>query len=931
MIAFITDHDRKASEAEGVPTRIRQLRTLGVLPLFEPYFRHRISGAEGVVTRWDRLAFRLAVGHLLSWESWCRRAAEDHARRRTRLERFAAAQITAAIRERLEALRHYERERQAEIVSRGDLPEGDRPFRIRPRMVRGWRELREAWLKTPSRDHDTLVAQIAVTQTRLRGRFGDPHLFRWLAQAENHQFWDRADEDMIGVVAALNAHQDVVDRSRPTALLTLPDPVRHPRAVQWEAEGGSNLKTYRLRATTSGMRLDLPVLYQVGEQQQLYEERVLEGLALAPSTQLVEPELIRDGNKRLVRYTTNDGGGEKLQAKLGSGDLLLDWDHARHRLPEQMADGNIGPAWLKLALAIEPQLPPGWDGRRPAGLNHFRLAAGKASKHRQDMRAGLRVLSIDLGMRSFAACAVFELAQQAPLDRLAFPIDELGLVAVHERSFLLELPGERADGISVAWREQAGEELRRLRRGLSRCRRVRQMIGLTGEARQLELGTARDGLAGVDPWPFEEALLRELEAAAARPLPVWDQLVQAIFLRWRDLYGQELSAWRQRTRAPSTEKRSGKSLWSIQYLTDARRLLLSWSLLGRAAGDVRRLDREGRGVFAVDLLAHLDGLKDDRLKTGADLIVQAARGYRRGEDGAWERRYEPCPIIVFEDLSRYRMRTDRPRRENSQLMRWSHRGIVEEVAIQGQLYGLHVTDVAAAFSSRFHAATGTPGLRCHAVTQRDLADPFMQELLAREVPGLNLAQLVPGQLVPLAGGEIFVAVDGDGSLVRLHADVNAAQNLQRRFWSRHGEAFRLPARRITVNSQIYWVPQHMGERLQGALGGYGRLEPTGHDSGSCRWRPLMPAMWRRLVGSSQTEEGEPPAEADPLEDAMLAELEEELLERSGEVVVFFRDPSGAVLRKDLWYPARKFWPMVRAKTLAAVRDRGGPCRGDTAA
>lgn len=418
---------------------------------------------------------------------------------------------------------------------------------------------------------------------------------------------------------------------------------------------------------------------------------------------------------------------------------------------------------------------------------------------------------------------------------------------------------------------------------------------------------------------------------ADRPLPVWDDQVHAIFGRWRNAYGQEISAWRKRTRVPAPEKRSGKSIWSIQYLSDVRRLLQSWSLLGRAAGDVRRLDRAGRGVFAADLLAHLDGLKDDRIKTGADLIVQAARGYLRDDRGAWKQRYEPCQIIVFEDLTRYRMRTDRPRRENSQLMRWSHRAILGEVTMQGQLYGLHVTDVAAAFSSRFHAATGTPGVRCHAITRHDLTDPFMRELLAREVPGFDPAKAKPGDLVPLSGGEIFVAPAVAGGLVRLHADVNAAQNLQRRFWSRHGQAFRLPARRMTMGGKVSWVPMRLGERLQGALGGYGLLEPTGHDSGSCRWRPLSPAAWRKLVGNQVDEEEEASAGLiDQPEDEMLAELEDEMLERSGEVVVFFRDPSGVVQPEALWYPARVFWSMVwRNKTLAALRHTA--CGGNAAA
>src|SRR4051794_30454696 len=50
VLAFIADLDAKVAEAEGVPTRIRRLRELGVLPLFEPYFRDKIANAEGVVT-----------------------------------------------------------------------------------------------------------------------------------------------------------------------------------------------------------------------------------------------------------------------------------------------------------------------------------------------------------------------------------------------------------------------------------------------------------------------------------------------------------------------------------------------------------------------------------------------------------------------------------------------------------------------------------------------------------------------------------------------------------------------------------------------------------------------------------------------------------------------------------------------------------------
>ena len=51
----------------------------------------------------------------------------------------------------------------------------------------------------------------------------------------------------------------------------------------------------------------------------------------------------------------------------------------------------------------------------------------------------------------------------------------------------------------------------------------------------------------------------------------------------------------------------------------------------------------------------------------------------------------------------------------------------------------------------------------------------------------------------------------------------------------------------------------------------------------------------------------------------LAGLEEAALERSNQIVVFFRDPSGTVLPADLWYPAKTFWSIVKARTASALR------------
>ena len=100
--------------ATGIAPVIKSLKALGVLPIFPPYLAPRIIDNAGFISRWDRLAFRLAVAHLLSWESWCRRAAQEHISRRERVQTFRTQhgidQIPAVA-----LLRRYEIERKAEL------------------------------------------------------------------------------------------------------------------------------------------------------------------------------------------------------------------------------------------------------------------------------------------------------------------------------------------------------------------------------------------------------------------------------------------------------------------------------------------------------------------------------------------------------------------------------------------------------------------------------------------------------------------------------------------------------------------------------------------------------------------------------------------------------------------------------------------------
>ena len=905
-VAFVADFDKKLAEVEGVPTIIRTLKEKKVLPLFAPYLAPKIEDSEGRLSRWDRLAFRLAVGHLLSWESWCRISAEDHALRKRRLEDFCFAHLESeGIQAAVASLHRYEQERTKELTRISLAPIGG--FNIRTRMVRSWAELREKWLGQKDRSREHLMSISVDMQAKLRGKFGDPHLFSWLAQPENHHVWDTG-TDAVMLFAKANALSSLLDRSRERAVMTLPDPVRHPRSAQWEPEGGSNLKNYSiiLRNGTLYARLPLLRATPVGTLTELEQE-----FPVAPTGQFREP-VIASGKKGVV-ITYRNQTGETLTGSLNSADLLFSWDYFKHRDAARLSAGNIGPAYLKLVVEIDQKLPEGWDGKRHTFVNHFSAALGN-EKHAESVSPGQRILSVDLGLRCFASCSVFELKDSKPSNgKLSYPAG-VGLWAVHERSFMLRLPGEEVDAQGEMWRRTASDDLRGLRRMLNRYRTLYRLDGIDDEIERTRvLNEMLEAFAIHGHIPFERALVGPLCGLTGSDREGWIGATANARQSYKEEMGLIIGEWRRGSKVRDTRKAMGKSMWAIEYLTDVRRFLVGWSLLGDTSGEIRRLDRGGRGVFARRLLNHIDGVKKDRLKTGADLIVQAARGYLRDENSIWNNKYAPCHAVLFEDLSRYRMKTDRPRRENSQLMLWSHREMTGEVAMQGELYGISQSTTDAAFSSRYHAASMAPGVRCHPFTLEDTHNAGLKFAIEAENHGISWESLKPGDLVPLSGGEIFSCL-GKNGIVRINADVNAAQNLQRRFWTRYEEQIRVTSRKVSVNGEVRWIPRTMGKRLMGAMGGCGWLVPTGDESGSCRWEKLTSKQWKSLGGGIL--ESEAPDELDDGND--LLGIEEDILETSGEVTVFFRDPSGVVLSASSWFPGKFFWGTVKGKTSRAI-------------
>ena len=79
---------------------------------------------------------------------------------------------------------------------------------------------------------------------------------------------------------------------------------------------------------------------------------------------------------------------------------------------------------------------------------------------------------------------------------------------MHEWSFHLELPGETPSREGAHWRRERDEEMRRMRRALTRYRRVMQLADKPPQDRGAALEALAQERVEDDPCLFEEAISR---------------------------------------------------------------------------------------------------------------------------------------------------------------------------------------------------------------------------------------------------------------------------------------------------------------------------------------------------------------------------------------------------------------------------------------
>lgn len=261
----------------------------------------------------------------------------------------------------------------------------------------------------------------------------------------------------------------------------------------------------------------------------------------------------------------------------------------------------------------------------------------------------------------------------------------------------------------------------------------------------------------------------------------------------------------------------GLSMRRLEQVTAFRKCLLSFNRSCLEEFGVEPLKGEACREESTpepcpSILKRLDELRDQRIKQTAHGIIQLALGLRLTQKdqshssdivhGIYEKTpgRRPVDLIVLENLQRYRASQGRGKYENSSLMQWCHRAILDKVKEMAEPFGLQVIEVQPDYSSRFHALTGAVGFRADRVSAteakgdwaRHLVDEmalskltdqrkYLRQIYLKHQEAVEEKKALSALYCPKDGGTDFIGmVREKGTLKPLpshQADLNAAANL----------------------------------------------------------------------------------------------------------------------------------------------------------
>lgn len=707
----------------------------------------------------------------------------------------------------------------------------NRKIYLTKRMCRGFKPIFIEWKKCGN--YEERLKVINKYRTVKSRQIGDANFLKWLAEDDNQCL---ATQECIEKLLDYFRCLRDVDMKRKCASYTAADSVTSKRYLFYENPKGSNFKKYIMSMEDGLIKVIIPILLN-DKNENIYQEDI--SFKLAPNKQFqvlndqcteeINLEFV-DGNrvcftnsKKILLKDSNEMVYESFTGTMGGADIRVVTNGI----------GKLKDAFMSIALNVDKMNSLEHAKMADNALNEFRTSySEKRTKWAEELDGKtIRALSIDLGLKQFGAVAV----GQIKYDKKTIDLQKYNI----ERMFMLKLDGEDCSSYVEKERANAWNEIKELRTKIRYFSFLKHIYNLEDMNKRRKLLTsAIEHTQNPDKHDFMKFCLdmndkKQVDDCLKQE---YDALISEMNSIIKEFRSAEIRKRQKRNYVP------GKSIWSISYLEELRKMIMAWNSLGYHIDDDNIKMDIKYGVTATKLLEHINNLKDDRIKTGADLVIQSAMGYvYDSKSGCWIQKYDPCHVIIFEDLSRYRFKSDRPRQENTKLMQWSHREIVEEVKRQAALYGISVFDsLDASYSSKFYHITDAPGIRCDRLSRNSFdSEGKLNKSIREKLPEKMLPytdDLKVGSLVPSEIGSIFATLNEEGKLVLVNADMNAACNLQKRFWGRHTHLYRIATVNVSgilkIKSDVSDDDKDLGKREKGKyLYHFGSTKLSVKDSG----------------------------------------------------------------------------------------------------
>ncbi|MCQ1061103.1 type V CRISPR-associated protein Cas12b [Photobacterium sp. ZSDE20] len=920
-----------SKETEDLANLVSNLRNLKVIPLIPlAPIAQQLKDSDrkakpddttdkvyASVSKWDSLAFDIAVSTVSAWETQSHNVKNEYANKLNKLVIFEQGSVIG-YEQHNQVIKQYEAnwEEEYRLSTRTNLPDGF-SFNITGRMIKLWPELKEKWrgLDPKKQGKKARMEALHHLQEKRKKEMGDANFYSWLAEPEQYCLW--CDTDYVTFAVKHRKLLKSVAESKEAALLCVPDPYLHPKSAHWEFKG-NNFHKFNLSQNKNGWQLELKLLCN-GEHG--LEERDC-NVGLYDSLQM--PKASIDGNKLEYEYHNHI-----LKAEVPSVRILLDrgWLESL-KLDNNQSTSTHQKKKVKHYVVITLNCLPIKDTTVPYKqveyLWHARSLAGKkppakVNKWAEELAIGTRFMTVDLGLRSFAHCSIYEVSE-SPLDgNICFEIDrpeKPSLYANKVEQFELCLNGENPSEETIAWRERDWMFIHEISVRTHFLKKFKASLKIHNHQQASDLVSI---FLCTGYFKDSDSHMRQLNELLNNAPHDWGAISKCYEIL-RDKAGELVNAYKQIINSEMhISEKWGLSIDGLKFWDKERRVLKSWSMLDfdvlEDEYNISQIVKRGLGyqwpsqwgAFGKKNLHKQHKVKKHRMEEASALLIAYARGARPSNPSGKlvEYKKDPCDVIIFEDLSRYITRYDRPRSENGQLMQWSHRTLLERAKEKAELWSIKIHTISPEYSSRYDGVNFTPGMRCFHLTAQDCDNAEYLDDIRKNYPQFKGVTLLPGMLVPRRGGEHFATVF-EGNLVFKQADFNAADQLANRFFTRFKHFFKLRCRQASTNEgSIIWVPVNLGKRLLGTLG-YGYLIPeTGTEELS--WVSVSQRVWNQF-GIQTIDEADKKDEDESVEGIDDFEFLEDFR-------TFFTDPSGQILPKGTWLPSKEFWGQVNTQII----------------